>query len=151
MKEKNKSQNVLYLLLVGLILITCSILWGLDPEMDIRQYNAEVFLTENGLPQSSVLSIIQTSDGYLWMGTYEGIARFDGIHFRIFDTSNTPEMTSNRIRVLLEDKHNTLWIGTSGGILSLSEGVFHCYTIEDGLSSNAISCLYEDKKGTLWI
>lgn len=132
-------------------MVTGSIEWGLDPAMDIRQYNAEVFLTENGLPQSSVLSILQTSDGYLWMGTYEGIARFDGIHFRVFDTSNTPEMTSNRIRVLLEDKHKTLWIGTSGGILSLSEGVFHCYTTADGLSSDAISCLYEDKKGGLWI
>ena len=92
----------------------CTPLRALDPVMEIGQYNLEVYSTENGLPQSSVLSIIQTSDGYLCMATYEGIARFDGVRFTIFDKSNTPEINSNRIRCLFEDSKKNIWVGTYG-------------------------------------
>jgi ligand-binding sensor domain-containing protein len=74
----------------------------LDPSLDIHQYNLAVFTTNNGLPQNSVLTVLQTSDGFLWMGTYEGLARFDGLHFKIFDSSTTQEIISNRIRCILE-------------------------------------------------
>jgi ligand-binding sensor domain-containing protein/tRNA A-37 threonylcarbamoyl transferase component Bud32 len=127
------------------------LLEGLDPHRGIDQYNLEVYSTEDGLPQSSILSLIQTGDGYIWMGTYEGIARFDGIRFEIFNKLNTAEMASNRIKCLLEDSSGNLWIGTSGGLLFYSEGVFKNYTTGDGLSNDFVTTLYEDKRGRLWV
>jgi ligand-binding sensor domain-containing protein/tRNA A-37 threonylcarbamoyl transferase component Bud32 len=138
--------------LAGVCMLTAgSLLFALDPSMSILQYNLEAYTTEDGLPQSSVLSIVQTSDGYLWMGTYEGFARFDGMDFKIFDTSNTPEMASNRVKVLMEDSGKRLWIGTSGGLLCYEDGGFKNYTTAHGLSSDFIVTLYEDRRGTLWI
>lgn len=126
-------------------------LWGLDPALDISQYNLDVYTTEDGLPQSSVLCLLQTGDGYIWLGTYEGFARFDGVRFRVFDTANTPEMMGNRVRTLLEDSQNTLWIGTSGGLLRYGEGTFKNFTTSDGLSEDFIVSLYEDRTERLWI
>ena len=71
-------------------------------------YAFDLWQTENGLPYNSVTSIIQTQDGYLWLGTYNGLARFDGIKFAVFNTSNTPELPSNRITSLFEDANGVL-------------------------------------------
>src|ERR1017187_10802834 len=70
---------------------------------------------EEGLPQSSVISVIQTRDGYLWLGTLRGLVRFDGIHFTVFDENNTPGLDSSRIVFLFEDSRGNLWIGTDTG------------------------------------
>lgn len=124
---------------------------ALDPSLHIDRYNLEIYTTESGLPQSSVLSIAQTSDGYIWLATYEGLARFDGIRFRVFDTGNTPEIASNRVRVVFEDSGGDLWIGTTGGLLRYSSGAFKNFTVHDGLSSNRVSALCEDRYGGLWV
>ena len=71
--------------------------------------------TGAGLPQSSVISVIQTRDGYLWLGTLNGLVRFDGIRFTVFDEENTPGLNSDRIVYLFEDSHTNLWIGTDAG------------------------------------
>lgn len=137
--------------LVLLIVVHCTPLPALNPAMEIGQYNLEVYSTENGLPQSSVLSIIQTSDGYLCLATYEGIARFDGIRFTIFDKSNTPEISSNRIRCLFEDSKKNVWVGTSGGLLRRRGGRFTNYTSRDGLVGDIILSICEDKQGNIWV
>src|ERR1039458_5513276 len=67
--------------------------------------------TEQGLPQSSVISVIQTKDGYLWLGTLNGLVRFDGIHFTVFDEINTPGLNSDKIVCLFEDCRTNLWVG----------------------------------------
>lgn len=142
------------IIVVLLILMVCLIpqsLCALDPEKEIYQYNTEVYLTEHGLPQSSILSIVQTSDGYIWLGTYEGLARFDGIQFKVFDTSNTPEMKSDRVRVMHEDSRGILWIGTYAGLLRYKDGYFKNYTTKDGLSNDFILSIAEDHSGVLWI
>src|SRR6187455_2992014 len=66
--------------------------------------------TENGLPQNSVQAIAQTPDGYLWIATRDGLARFDGIRFKIFQKSNTPELPTNRLFDLFADDYGRLWI-----------------------------------------
>lgn len=144
-------QKVVIFFICVFILGSGSILLGLDPTRAIREYNLETYTTEDGLPQSSVLAIVQTKDGYLWMGTYEGLARFDGIRFRIFDTANTPEMDSNRIKALLEDSKGNLWIATSGGLLCYRNGSFKNYTTKNGLSNNFVVCLCEDRRGRIWV
>ena len=76
---------------------------ALDSNRSLKEFGHQAWLTENGLPQNTVQSIIQTRDGYLWIGTQEGLARFDGLNFTVFDKENTPAFKSNDIRFLYED------------------------------------------------
>ncbi|HZS57000.1 MAG TPA: two-component regulator propeller domain-containing protein [Bryobacteraceae bacterium] len=125
---------------------------ALDPSKALTQYIQDVWSTESGLPHSSVTAIAQTPDGYLWLGTEEGLARFDGVRFTTFDTHNTPSLNTNQISALLVDSKRRLWIGTEGGGLTLlSGGRFTTYSSNGGLSNDAILSLYEDQKGVLWI
>jgi signal transduction histidine kinase/ligand-binding sensor domain-containing protein len=107
--------------------------------------------TEHGLPQNDV-KVLQTRDGYLWLGTHGGLARFDGLRFTIFDTGNTPSLRSNRILTLSEDHAGTLWVGTqNGGLTSYSQGTFKTYTTRDGLPDDSVYDVLPDRQGTLWI
>jgi PAS domain S-box-containing protein len=125
----------------------------LDPSKAITQYTHDVWKTEAGLPQNSVLAITQTRDGYLWLGTEEGLARFDGVSFSVFDKRTTPAIGTNTISALLEDQRGNLWIGTNGGGLTRRDtsGRFFRYTTRDGLGSDVVLSLHEDRKGSLWV
>src|SRR4030095_9097614 len=95
-------------------LIFALLIWSgtanaLDPKRELSQFGVEVWLTENGLPQNTVHAITQTKNGYVWIATEGGLARYDGINFRIFDRQNTPELPSNYIRALMEDRQGNLW------------------------------------------
>jgi ligand-binding sensor domain-containing protein len=96
----------------------------LDPNRPIEQNIQDSWDTESGLPQNTVAALARTADGYLWAGTELGLARFDGVHFTIFDKSNTPELSSNQITALLEDHSGNLWIGTTLGLVRYTGGVF---------------------------
>src|SRR6185436_586380 len=79
------------------------------------QYRVTRWTAENGLPQNTIKALLQTSDGYLWLGTLNGLVRFDGVRFKTFDHSNTPEMISDTIDELVEDTEDgSLWIRTAG-------------------------------------
>ncbi|HXU21034.1 MAG TPA: two-component regulator propeller domain-containing protein [Verrucomicrobiae bacterium] len=138
--------------LLGMLLCSTAPGIGLDPSKAITQYVHDVWLADSGLPQNSVLAIAQTPDGYLWLGTGEGVVRFDGIKFTTFDKRNTPGLHSNEISSLLTGRDGKLWIGTRGGGLTVySGGKFRSYTVRDGLSSDTVLCLFEDRSGDLWI
>ena len=125
---------------------------ALDPAKAITQYRHEVWRTREGLPQSSAEALAQTRDGYLWIGTQEGLARFDGTRFAVFDKASTPELRHNRVLSLLEDRQGRLWLGTEGGGLTvLQEGRFRTFGPTDGLASAIVRALAEDQDGTLWI
>jgi len=116
------------------------------------QYRFDSWTTDNGLPQNTVLSIVKTRDGYLWAGTYEGLTRFDGVGFTVFDSVNTPEMKSNFVEVLLEDRAGNLWIGIDGGgLLRRTDNQFTRYSKSEGLPSDNVMSLLEDRAGNLWI
>lgn len=140
-------------------LFVCSFLFGqtsntytLDPAKAITQYSRDVWQTEQGLPQNSVNSLIQTKEGYLWLGTQEGIVRFDGARFLVFDKKHTGNMRSNYIWSIVEDNDSTLWVGTNGGGLIHIQGTkFTHYSAQDGLPSDIIQTLYMDSKRNLWI
>lgn len=125
---------------------------ALDPAKAITQYRHEVWKTRDGLPQSSAEALVQTRDGYVWIGTQEGLARFDGARFVVYDRASTPELRHNRILALLEDRRGRLWIGTEGGGLTvLQEGRFRTFGRADGLAADIVRALAEDADGTLWI
>src|SRR5687768_17962789 len=81
--------------------------------------------TDDGLPQNSIGAIVQSRDGYLWLGTLGGLVRFDGIKFEVFVPSTHRGLTSSRIRALHLDRQQRLWIGTEdGGLVRYEHGVF---------------------------
>jgi PAS domain S-box-containing protein len=125
--------------------------FALDPNKPIEEYIHELWRVEDGLPHNSVVCLLQSHDGYIWVGTVEGLARFDGVRFTIFNKSNTLEIKNNSISTLYEDRQGNLWIGTSGGLNRLKDGKFSSYTTEDGLSYDDILSICGDKKGNIWI
>lgn len=89
------------------------------------RYLVDSWQIDEGLPQNSVTSMVQSRDGYLWLGTFNGLVRFDGVRFTVFNSHNTPALDSSRIVRVWEDASGTLWIGTeSGGIIRRERGAF---------------------------
>ena len=124
----------------------------LDPSRSMSQYAHRVWQAEDGLPQSSVGAITQTRDGYLWLGTQQGLARFDGVTFEVFDRANTPALKNDWIKALLEGRDGALWIGTGGGgLVRFHEGTWTRYTTREGLGGDVVRALHEDRDGRLWI
>lgn len=117
----------------------------------------ETWDAEDGLPQSSVFSVIQTRDGYLWLGTASGLVRFDGFRFEVFDENNTPGLPSSRVMHLFEDSKGTLWIGTeSGGVVLVKDGRVRAFgSSEDrfgkGASEARLVASVEDATGAMWL
>ena len=95
--------------------------------------------TKDGLPQSSVLAMTQTRDGYLWLGTGNGLARFDGMVFKTFHES---DLTSCKIVKLFEDGRTNLWIGTetSGVIIVGPDGKPVPVNVGLGVSRRTVGC-----------
>ncbi|MET0655402.1 MAG: two-component regulator propeller domain-containing protein [Pseudoxanthomonas sp.] len=123
--------------------------FALDPGKAITQYVHTVWRTEDGLPQNSVNKILETSDGYLWVGTQAGIARFDGVNFSVFDHTNTPALHDDYISDLVEDTQGTLWIATSnGGVSYFKKGVF---AHMDGVGERAGFALVAAADGSVWV
>ena len=137
-------------LLIFLPLWTCTVM-ALDPQKKITQYNHDVWQIENGLPQNSVRAITQSADGYLWFATEEGLVRFDGIRFTVFDKKNTKEIPQNKINTVLISRDGSLWIGGNGGLTRFKDGHFTLYTTREGLSNDLIVEIFEDSKGDLWV
>ncbi len=125
---------------------------ALDPSRAVTQYVHDVWTTSVGLPQNSVTTLLQTRDGYLWFGTQEGLVRFDGLRFSVFDRENTRAMRGAWIWTLAEGADGTLWIGThDGGLMSYSRGRFEVYARDRGLPNEVVNSLLVDSSNTLWV
>jgi signal transduction histidine kinase/ligand-binding sensor domain-containing protein len=125
---------------------------ALDPGVAISQYTFDMWTTKEGLPHNWVDSLLQTRNGYIWLGTSIGLVRFDGVRFTLFDKNNTQGIRGNNMVHLFESKDGTLWIGTLGsGLTSLKDGQFRTFTTEDGLSDNTVLSIQEDSDGVLWV
>lgn len=111
----------------------------------------ETWTSDDGLPQNSVYSILQTRDGYLWFTTLGGLVRFDGVRFTVFNRSNSPGISGNRFTTLHEDARGDLWAGAEGGDLTrFADGKFTTYTKRDGLPDASIRAVRDDEAGRLW-
>jgi signal transduction histidine kinase/streptogramin lyase len=127
--------------------------YALDPNKSLTQYSRTTWGQEDGLPQDTIKAIAQTPDGYLWLGTDEGLARFDGYDFRHYDKASG-DLPANSITALAAASDGTLWIGTPNGLtrhIPTGKTRFRTFTTKDGLPDDAITQLYEDHGGTLWI
>ena len=111
-----------------------------------------VWTVEKGLPQNKVAAVVQTHDGYLWVGTYSGLARFDGVNFTVFDSKNTPAMRSSRVTSLFEADDGTLWIGHDNGtVTTCKDGKFTAVEIRAKWRSGKIFRITADENGDVWL
>ena len=112
----------------------------------------DAWTSKDGLPQNSVISVIQTRDGYLWLGTLNGLVRFDGIHFTVFNEYNTPGLNSDRIVYLFEDSHTNLWVGTdTAGVALVQDGKVKSLELgRVGYEGRLVSAC-EDATGAVWL
>lgn len=138
---------------------------GLDPHRAVTQYIQTSWTSESGLPQNSVHAIAQTNDGFLWLGTEEGLVRFDGTAFKVFNRRSVKGLASDYIGALMADRDGSLWIGTDSGLTHYFDssdsgaasggigrnGTFVTITAKEGLSSNNITSLAESADGSLWV
>ena len=117
------------------------------PAKDFR-YTVDRWNQADGLPQNTVVDIIQTRDGYLWAATLEGFVRFDGVRFEVFNRRRLKALKSNHIRVLYEDREENLWVGCIGsGLIRITAGEATHFT----LANPNITALCQDRNGGMWV
>lgn len=115
-------------------------------------YFTQVWQTEDGLPQNAVTAILQTHDGYLWVGTYNGLARFDGVRFVIFADGRTPGLQSSRVTSLFEDAEGGLWIGhETGGLTLFKDGRFRPMETRAAWNGGKILAIGADANKDVWL
>ncbi len=108
--------------------------------------------TDKGLPGNEVIAMTQTSDGYLWLGTLHGLARFDGLQFKVFNELNTPGLNSSQIVSLFEDSRSNLWIGTeTAGAVLIKEGRAISLDLGRGSRAGRLKSACEDPAGAVWL
>ena len=124
---------------------------AIDPATPLAYLSTQAWVLENGLPQNTVQALAQTSDGYLWVGTEAGLARFDGSGFQSFDRNSKPALPASDIHCLLAATDGALWIGTSEGLARLKSGNLTVLTTRDGLPSNDVRALSLDAGGRILV
>jgi signal transduction histidine kinase/ligand-binding sensor domain-containing protein len=135
-------------LLAGWLLWAAGPLAALSADRAINQYVRRAWTVEQGLPHGTVRGLVQTRDGYLWLATYEGLVRFNGEEFRVFDQSTSPEMLSIAIRMLALE-NDTLWLGTTAGLMRYRGGRFETIALPGGADSIGGMAVAPD--GTVWL
>ncbi len=157
-------RNMKFLTYLLLLVLFCSIsfiyggnskkktLPSLDINKKIHQYVHDKWTMGDGLPSNSIWSITQTIDGYIWLGTYHGLVRFDGVKFETFNRSNTPQFKNNTILTITADPSGGLWGITSDNFLiQYSDGKFIKHLIHGNQSNGIIRSIYIDQSGKIWI
>jgi ligand-binding sensor domain-containing protein/signal transduction histidine kinase len=124
---------------------------ALDPALQLSQYVLDHWQVSDGLPENAAVAIARTPDGYLWIGTQEGLARFDGLRFVAFDRGNEAAIPHKWILALHVDRAGKLWIGTQDGLVVFDNGRFKLYDTVAALAHVPIVAIIEDKAGRFWI
>src|ERR1700722_11410962 len=116
-----------------------------------QEFTVDQWTTVDGLPQNSVNAVAQTPDGYIWVGTFGGLARFDGIRFDAAERVDAAGRHVDRVLSLAVAPDSSLWIGTENGLLQYRTGRFRYFSQSDGLPDHEIHALLFDHSGALWI
>jgi len=126
---------------------------ALDPNKAPGEYIIRNWAEEDGLPHRLVLALYETRDGYIWLGTQDGLARFDGVHFTVFNSVNTPAIVESSMRAMVETRDGTLWIATlRSDLLRIKAGHFERMTgwLPESWTRGGVRDLFLDSKGILW-
>ena len=126
---------------------------ALTPSSEVN-FKTRLFNSDDGLPQNRINCLKKTSDGYLWIGTKAGLARFDGNRFNVFNRDNMPELggeAGDSINTLAQTPDGTLWIGTAQGLVSYKHHTFRRFTMSEGLPGNFVRRIVTSREGGLWL
>ena len=119
--------------------ISIAIVWLYGALLCQAQYQIDAWTAENGLRQNVTLNTCQTQDGYLWIATFDGLARFDGVRMVVFDRNNTAGILGNRFTSLY-CRGNEFWASSeASGVTRYRDGRFTTYTTQQGLPSNDVA------------
>ena len=132
---------------VGALLACCNIASALNPSLDINQYAHTAWTARDGFFKGSIITIAQTPDGYLWLGTEFGLLRFDGVRFVPWLPPAGEHLPSSFIAKLFAGRDGRLWIGTDKGLASWKDGKLTRYP---ELAGQFVGALLEDREGTVW-
>jgi len=124
---------------------------ALEPTTPLARLARQSWSMENGLPQNTVPVLLQSRDGYMWVGTELGLARFDGVSFRIFDHATNSAFPDAEVRCLLDAADGGLWVGTGDGLVLLKNGSTTLFTTNNGLAANSIRGMAQTTDGTIWV
>ncbi|HEY3044997.1 MAG TPA: two-component regulator propeller domain-containing protein, partial [Vicinamibacterales bacterium] len=125
--------------------------YALDPARTLTQYVHRTWQVQQGLPQAWIYSIVQTHDGYLWLGTQTGLVKFDGVRFTTVDEMDGVPSANMWVTHLVEDDRHALWIGTTqAGLIRLQDGIATRYSQREGLPPGPIQCLFKDRQDHVW-
>jgi len=124
---------------------------GLHPAKNISQYSADVWTTDNGLPNNSLSDIIQSYNGYLWITSLSGLVRFDGVTFTNYNRDNFPAMPSSTFLCLTQARDSSLWIGSSKGIIRFKDDKVLDVFMSKGENAAVIEIIRQDKYGNMWV
>jgi signal transduction histidine kinase/ligand-binding sensor domain-containing protein len=137
-------------LLVGMLAVRPAA--ALSPQVPVNHYAHRVWSAEQGLPQNTVRALVQSASGYVWVGTEEGLARFDGVRFVVFDRTSTPELRSQFILSLYEDRRGRLWVGTmAGGVHRWDGRQWRRLGADSRPRHDNVYALVEGADGAMWI
>ena len=117
----------------------------------LSDYLFQVWQTDQGLPENSATAMVQTPDGYLWFGTFNGLVRFDGVKFKVFDRSNTPELPGTGIVNLYLDHSGRLWVSTLTGTAYVKDGRWRIFHDSDGWPGSYVWRFAETSSGDLYL
>src|ERR1035437_8067754 len=116
------------------------------------QFSFDVWQVRGDLEQNPVTAVVQSREGYLWLGTYTGLLRFDGVRVTVFDSASTPGLLNSRVTSLYEDRDGVLWIGhETGDLTRLSGGGFRPMGRARGWVGGALEAIRTDENGDLWL
>jgi signal transduction histidine kinase/ligand-binding sensor domain-containing protein/CheY-like chemotaxis protein len=116
----------------------------------LRGFAVDVWKSDNGLPQNSATAIAQSADGFLWVGTQGGLARFDGSSFRILTREDNPGLIDSEIEHILAARDGSVWISTGGGLCRMERGKMVAQTPAEGAAlRNGV--LFEDSRGRVYV
>lgn len=124
---------------------------GADAAGHVKQYHTTTWHTDDGLPQESVTRILQTHDGYIWVATLGGLARFDGVKFTVFNAKDYPGLVSNSIHDICEDPAGNLWIQANNGLSRYQDGVFTDFTPAEARSGDYVDKIWIGQDGHLMV
>jgi ligand-binding sensor domain-containing protein len=119
---------------------------GLDPSRTLTQYAHRIWQAQQGLPQGTIYSILQTHEGYLWLGTQTGLIRFDGVRFEALENIRRSAPSNVWVRNAIEDSHHALWLATvDSGLYRLEGDSLNRY-----LGKDNVQCVAEARNGDIW-
>ena len=143
-------RNYFFITFIAFFLLPAATLFAQFSELD--NYVSRIWTSTDGLPGNSISDILQSDDGYIYLGTYESLVRFDGYEFESINKYTNKNYSFVSARSIFQDSTGTLWVGSNDeGVQKIDDGKTERYSTDNGLPNNSIRAFAEDKNHNLWI